>query len=213
MALEIFTDFNFSGTTSGSLAQNYSSIGDFWNDKISSIKIYSGTWEFFEHVKYQGQSFRLQPGNYPALNNGWNDVISSFKLVEGSAPTVPSNGGLAQRVLELTNAERSRVGAPPLSLNSQLMVAAQAHTDLMVKYNQLSHQLPGEPSLGARISQTGYRWSAVSENIAQGHRTPEQVVAGWMNSPGHQVNLLDAKYQHLGVGSANNFWTQVFGRP
>lgn len=216
MALEIFVDCDFSGITSGSLNQDYPNFGDFWNDKISSIKIYSGTWDFFEHVDYQGQSFRLNAGNYPVLN-GWNDVISSFKQVEGSVPgstpTTQSEGSIAQRVLDLTNVERSRVGAPALSLNPQLMAAAQAHTDLMVKYNQMSHQLPGEPSLGNRISQTGYRWLAVSENIAQGQHTPEQVVASWMNSPGHRVNLLDSKYQQLGVGFANNFWTQVFGKP
>jgi uncharacterized protein YkwD len=211
--MEIFTDCNFSGTTSGSLDQDYSSIGDFWNDKISSIKIYSGVWEFFEHVNYQGRSFRLQPGNYPVLSEGWNDVISSFKQFQGGPSVPPPPGGaVAQRILDLTNLERSRVGAPALRLDSQLIVAAQTHTDLMVQHNQMSHQLPGEPSLAGRVSQTGYRWSAVAENIAWGQQTPEHVVSDWMNSPGHRLNLLDPKYQHLGVGYANNFWTQVFGR-
>lgn len=212
MAIEIFTDSNFSGTTSGSLNQSYSSIGDFWNDKISSIKIYSGTWEFFEHVNYQGKSFRLHPGNYSALTNEWNDVISSFKQVDGSDVT-PQPGDIPQKILYLTNVERSRVGAPPLSLNSQLTVAAQTHNDLMVKYNQLSHQLPGEASLAGRVSQTGYRWGGVAENVARGQQTPEQVIASWMNSPGHRSNLLDPNYQHLGVGYGNYFWTQVFGKP
>jgi len=35
MSVEIFTDSNFSGTKSGSLEQDSSWIGDFWNDKIS----------------------------------------------------------------------------------------------------------------------------------------------------------------------------------
>lgn len=213
MTVEIFTDCNFTGTTSGPLEQDYSSLGEFWNDKISSIKIYTGTWEFFEHTNYGGKSFRLHPNNYPELNNtGWNDVISSFKRVDESDPSPQPSGGVAQRILDLVNAERSRVGASPLSLNSQLIVAAQAHTDLMVKFNQMSHQLPGQPPLGERVRQAGYHWSGVAENVAQGQQTPEQVMSAWMNSPGHRANLLAPQYQHLGVGYANRFWTQVFGR-
>ncbi|GAX43975.1 hypothetical protein NIES4075_49900 [Tolypothrix sp. NIES-4075] len=43
MSVEIFIDSQLSGATSGSLDQDYSYVGDFWNDKISSIKVYSGT--------------------------------------------------------------------------------------------------------------------------------------------------------------------------
>ncbi|KAM3096790.1 CAP domain-containing protein [Phormidesmis sp. 146-35] len=83
----------------------------------------------------------------------------------------------------------------------------------MVKFNQLSHQLPEQPPLGERVRKAGYNWSGVAENIAKGQQTPEQVMSSWMNSPGHRANLLAPQYQHLGVGYANRFWTQVFGRP
>lgn len=130
------------------------------------------------------------------------------------APQPPSGGGdIAQRVLDLSNAERSRAGAPALSLHPQLMAAAQHHTNLMVQHNQMTHQLPGEPELSDRISQSGYQWGGVAENVAQGQTSPEQVVSTWMNSPGHRKNLLNPEYQHLGVGYANNFWTQKFARP
>lgn len=211
MAVEIFTDWDFSGTTSGRLDQDYSSIGNFWNDKVSSIKVYSDTWEFFEHANFQGRSFRLNPGSYPRLDNGWNDVISSIKKVGANSSPTPLPNQIAQRVLDLSNAERARAGVPPLRLNAQLMAAAQTHTNLMVQRNQLSHQLPGEPSLGDRVSQTGYRWSGVAENIAQGQQTPEAVLQSWMNSTGHRNNLLNPNYRDLGVGFANNYWTQVFG--
>ncbi|NJM68317.1 MAG: hypothetical protein HC851_22950 [Acaryochloris sp. RU_4_1] len=207
MAVEIFTDWDFSGTTSGRLDQDYPSIGDFWNDKASSIKVYSDTWEFFEHVNFQGRSFRLGQGSYPRLDNGWNDVISSIKKVG------ISQNNVVQRVLDLSNAERAKVGAPPLRFNAQLTAVAQAHTNLMVQYNQLSHQLPSEPSLGDRVSQAGYRWSGIAENIAQGQQTPEAVLQSWMNSPHHRDNLLNPKYRDLGVGYANNYWTQDFGVP
>jgi hypothetical protein len=82
MSVEFFEDADFSGTSSGALEQGYSYIGDFWNDKISSIKVYSGTWEFFEHRDFQGSSFQLTPGDYPWVTEIWNDSISSFKPVK-----------------------------------------------------------------------------------------------------------------------------------
>ena len=242
MSIEIFVDSHFSGTSSGRLDKDCSYIRDFWNEKISLIKIYSGTWEFFEHANYQGRSFRLHPGNYPALSSDRNDVISSFKQVgvsappapsDGgiaqkildltndvisskqvgvSAPPAPSDGGIAQKILDLTNKLRSKFGSSALSLNSQLMAAARTHTDLMIKQNKLSNQLSDEPSLGDRISQTGYQWSVIAENVGRGYHTPEEAVKAWFDSPGHRANLLDHRFQHLGVGYGNGFWTQVFGK-
>jgi uncharacterized protein YkwD len=135
---------------------------------------------------------------------------------QGSAPAPQSPRGgedIVQRVLDLTNAERSRAGAPALSLHPQLMAAAQHHSDLMAQHNQMTHQLPGEPEMGDRISQAGYQWGRVAENVAQGQSSPEDVVSDWMNSPGHRQNLLHPEFQHLGVGNANGFWTQKFARP
>jgi hypothetical protein len=98
MSIEIFTDANFSGTTSGNIDSEFASIGDFWNDQISSIKVYSGTWEFFEHTNFQGRSFRLTPGEYASVPNNWNDVISSFKPVgEGLSPDLGAGLALAPR--------------------------------------------------------------------------------------------------------------------
>ncbi|HEY9661942.1 MAG TPA: CAP domain-containing protein, partial [Allocoleopsis sp.] len=83
----------------------------------------------------------------------------------------------------------------------------------MVQFDRMDHNLPGEPSLGERVSRTGYRWSSIAENIAHGQQTPEDVVNSWMNSSGHRANLLNPAYQDIGVGFANGYWTQVFARP
>ncbi len=73
-------------------------VGDFWNDKISSIIVLSGTWEFFEHANFQGASTILGPGYYHwvetrPLPNMTNDTISSFRVnswdPQGDNPTFP----------------------------------------------------------------------------------------------------------------------------
>lgn len=81
MSIQIFVDSQFSGATSGSLDQDYPYVGDFWNDKISSIKVDSGTWEFFEDANFQGSSFLLTPGEYAWIGDEWNDRISSFRQI------------------------------------------------------------------------------------------------------------------------------------
>ena len=57
-------------------------VGSFWNDKISSIIVVSGTWEFFEDVNYQGRSWTLTPGYYKwVVDFGIpNDIISSYRV-------------------------------------------------------------------------------------------------------------------------------------
>lgn len=122
-----------------------------------------------------------------------------------------------RRILTLTNKRRAKAGCKPLKLSTTLRKAARKHSDLMAKHNTLSHQLPGEPSLGTRITQAGYRnWRGVGENVAYGYLTPADTMAAWMASPGHRANIVNCKYKHLGVGVTIKglvpWSTQDFGR-
>ncbi|MDJ1169811.1 CAP domain-containing protein [Roseofilum sp. BLCC_M154] len=128
------------------------------------------------------------------------------------------------RVVELTNFQRSQFGLPPLVLNAQLTQAAQVHTQNMAFQDFFSHTGLDGSSVGDRINATGYQASTWAENIGTGYQTPEQVVDGWMNSPGHRANILNANVQEIGVGyfflandtgnvNYNYYWTQVFGDP
>jgi uncharacterized protein YkwD len=48
-----------------------------------------------------------------------------------------------------------------------------------------------------------YEARVVGENLAWGAgdaATPEHIVVGWMNSPGHRRNILQADYREVGVG-------------
>ncbi len=61
-------------------SNGWSYVGDWWNDRISSIIIVSGRWRFFEASDGRGASWELGPGYYPnlAAANIPNDIISSF---------------------------------------------------------------------------------------------------------------------------------------
>ncbi|MGJ5752466.1 uncharacterized protein YkwD [Streptomyces puniciscabiei] len=127
-------------------------------------------------------------------------------------PTPTASGAVA-RVVQLVNAERAKVGCHPLTVNPALTKAAQAHSADMAAHQNMSHTGSDGSSPGDRITRAGYSWSAYGENVAYGYATPEQVMNGWMNSPGHRANILNCSYKEIGVGLAQpgSYWTQDFG--
>jgi uncharacterized protein YkwD len=113
----------------------------------------------------------------------------------------------------LVNAERSKVGCSALTLNATLTKVAQAHSEDMAAHSNMSHTGSDGSSPGDRITRAGYNWSTYGENVAYGYATPEEVMAGWMSSPGHKANILNCSFKEIGVGLAqpNSYWTQDFG--
>jgi hypothetical protein len=59
-------------------------LGDFWNDRISSVIIVSGVWRFYRDDYYKGDHWDLGPGFYECFfkGSGPDDVVSSFKAIE-----------------------------------------------------------------------------------------------------------------------------------
>ncbi|MED3764544.1 CAP domain-containing protein [Ureibacillus sp. FSL K6-8385] len=117
-----------------------------------------------------------------------------------------------RQVVELTNAERAKAGLKPLEMYSPLMAAAKVKSQDMANLGYFSHTSPTYGSPFDQMRAAGIQFRAAGENIAQGQRTPEQVVNAWMNSPGHRANILNPNYTHIGVGFAENgyYWTQQF---
>jgi uncharacterized protein YkwD len=122
------------------------------------------------------------------------------------------------RVVALINARRASSGCRPLTVDPRLAAAARAHSVDMAAHRYFGHDaLTGETPF-ARITDAGYRYSAAAENIAAGQPDPAQVVAAWMDSPGHRSNILNCALRQTGVGFATGgtygaYWTQDFGAP
>ncbi|ORX95119.1 SCP-domain-containing protein [Basidiobolus meristosporus CBS 931.73] len=135
-----------------------------------------------------------------------------ISLPQSPAQTGAGNGDV-KAMLRLVNKQRRLNGQAPLRLDNRLIRAAQKHTDYQARVDQMTHDEPGRP-MSSRVSETGFKWSAVGENVAKGYGSIEAVMVGWMNSPGHRSNILNPSYTHLGSGySANgNYWTQNFAR-
>ncbi|RZB13961.1 CAP domain-containing protein [Streptomyces sp. F001] len=124
----------------------------------------------------------------------------------------PASGAVA-RVVSLVNSERSKAGCSPVTVNAKLTKAAQDHSADMASHKNMSHTGSDGSDPGERITRAGYNWRTYGENVAYGYSSPEQVMAGWMSSPGHKRNILNCGFKEIGVGLAQpgNYWTQNFG--
>ncbi|MGW7817597.1 CAP domain-containing protein [Streptomyces puniciscabiei] len=153
-----------------------------------------------------------KPGSTTAPGTPRPTVTASSAPKPTPTPTATASGAVA-RVVQLVNAERAKVGCHPLTVNPELTKAAQAHSADMAAHQNMSHTGSDGSSPGDRITRAGYSWSAYGENVAYGYATPEQVMNGWMNSPGHRANILNCSYKEIGVGLAQpgSYWTQDFG--
>ncbi|WP_328770120.1 CAP domain-containing protein [Streptomyces sp. NBC_00286] len=130
-----------------------------------------------------------------------------------SAPASPADSGPTSRVLALVNAEREKAGCGPVTTNAKLTKAAQNHSQDMADHKNMSHTGSDGSDMGERLARVGYNFRSAGENVAAGYGTPESVMDGWMNSPGHKANILNCGFKELGIGLAQpgNYWTQNFG--
>ena len=156
-----------------------------------------------------------QPGQAPPAG-GTEPPSPPATATPGQPPADAS--ALVSEVITRTNAERLAAGCPALSVDANLTLAAQLHSEDMARQNYFAHDSLDGRSPFDRIAQAGYLYSEAAENIAAGQRTPADVVAGWMNSPTHRANILNCSLTQIGVGYATggdygSYWVQDFGAP
>ncbi len=137
-------------------------------------------------------------------------------------PAAPSTNPIIDEVVRLTNLYRLDEGLQPLTLNLNLSESALAHSTDMAHNDFFSHTGSTGTRVSDRTTLAGYESYFVGENIAAGYITAEEVVRGWINSPGHRENILNPNYQEIGIGyyylendtgeiNYNTYWTQDFG--
>lgn len=134
--------------------------------------------------------------------------------------SAPSSGAVGtaeeNEVVRLVNEERAKGGCSAVKHDPQLRAAAFGHSSDMAAKNYFDHTSKDGRSFMDRIRAAGFTGgSGWAENIAKGQRTPAQVMQSWMNSPGHKANIMNCKYNLIGVGVAKDssgtlYWTQNF---
>ncbi len=138
----------------------------------------------------------------------------------------PNLSRVVAQIVHATNAFRSQEGRRALTVNAELVRAAQYFADYMAQTDQYGHAADGHQPW-ERAAKHGYAYCLVLENIAYQYNSAgfttralaQGVVTSWQESPGHRRNLLDADVTETGVAVARSARTsryyavQLFGRP
>ncbi len=169
-------------------------------------------------------------GTAEASGGGSGTVDDSGAGDSGGAGAVSGSGGAGSTatVLAALNAARASPrdcgsirypAALPLAVHADVEAAAESHTRWMQANRTMSHTGADGSSVGTRLTETGYLWSAVGENVATGQSSSSAVVAAWLASPGHCANIMNAAFVDVGFGfapsvsGASTYATLVLARP
>ena len=103
-----------------------------------------------------------------------------------------------------TNAARAANGVASLKLNSKLDAAAQANADDMAARDYWSHYTPDGNPPWIWVTNQGYAYQKLGQNLATGFSDEQSTINGWMASPEHRANMLDSAFKDVGFGFAND---------
>lgn len=119
----------------------------------------------------------------------------------------------ADKVFELTNAEREKAGLPKLKKSDA--VTQMANTRAWELTVSTTHKRPDGSDFSTVLN--GMDFLSIGENLAAGQVTPEDVVKAWMDSPHHKANILSTDFEYLGIGyyyvsgtTYKHYWIQTF---
>jgi uncharacterized protein YkwD len=190
------------------------------------------------HVKGSDASLvqLLRSGCHTVANKEFDDLGIYHRGIETwlvfaspyRVPAVAATPALANRALELINDVRARGArcgervfgpAPPVKLSVTLGSVAFGHANDMAQHDYFEHQDLAGHSPADRVRAVGYRESLVGENIAYGPKSTDEVVQGWLDSPGHCENIMDPRFAEMGIAFAPGrakrglYWVQLLAEP
>jgi uncharacterized protein YkwD len=161
--------------------------------------------------------------------SSWSSPAPAARPPVSTQTPASATPAMASRALELVNQARARGAqcgkqsfgpAPPLSLSGTLAGVALGHATDMAVHDYFEHQDLSGQSPADRVRAAGYHEKLVGENIAYGPQSVEEVVKGWLASPGHCENIMDPHFAQMGIGLAPGrasrrglFWVQLLAEP
>jgi uncharacterized protein YkwD len=114
------------------------------------------------------------------------------------------------------NQYRQSQNLPPLEIDPIISAQAKAHSEKMARVGKIGHE-----GFNDRVQSVSkeivYRSAAENVGYNVGYAQPEAIaMEDWINSPGHQKNLV-GRYDLTGIGAAKNdrgetYFTQIFIR-
>lgn len=147
-------------------------------------------------------------------------LLVSFTTYIVLRTTTYGSSVVSSVLIDLTNQTRKEHGLTPLFYNRQLSEAATRKGNDMVAKQYFAHFAPDGTSPWYWITTVNYKFLFAGENLAINYRSSTAVEKAWMNSPKHRENILDTRYEDIGIatvpGIVNDklvlFVVQLFGK-
>ena len=129
----------------------------------------------------------------------------------------------AFELIKLINDYRASKGAQPLIIDHALMDLSQNYTDYLKSIGRFSHTADGQYPW-VRIAESGFVYEEGltgsrigNENLHYGYSSrdgyddPQEALEGWINSGGHNRNMLNPEWDRVGIGYKDGLYTANFG--
>ena len=101
----------------------------------------------------------------------------------------------------------------PVVWSGELEAAGILHAMDMNKNDYFSHYSLDGASPGDRVSETGYVWLKVGENLEKGVASVEEILAAFVKSVNHCKVMMDGSYVELGIGVDGVYKVFDFAKP
>ena len=136
--------------------------------------------------------------------------LSDFSCHKESASG--NDAALASDILQLINQYRKSIGKSELKANDVIEQEAYKHSFNMA-HGKVPFSHDGFDGRYKRV-QKKLGVGSAAENVAYGYKTAQDVVNGWLTSPGHKKNI-EGDYFLTGIGIALSddgtpYYTQFF---
>lgn len=115
-------------------------------------------------------------------------------------------GGSAATVV---NGIRAGANVPGVTRSRVLDGVAKAHANDMATNNFFGHTGSNGSNVAQRVKAAGYKWCAVSENVATGYSAQARAIESWRVLSGHYRNMVNPKARDFGLARAGNYWVMV----
>lgn len=163
------------------------------------------------------------------VRNGVFDFIpepfsSNFQGIFNDENKTPNNEEdlTVRGVIEKTNRNRENHNASPLTENQALNRIAQMKLDNMFEHQYFAHVSPNGVAVSDFAKEVNYEFIRIGDNLARGdYRNDQSLVQEWMDSPSHRKNILEPKFEEIGVAVRKGVYrdreqwmaVQVFAMP
>lgn len=163
-------------------------------------------WKFLRHLFFphdsnnqrakflHPSSLVLTIGFFVGFQLLLNQLTNNYPQILGYASQI-----FPEEIIRLTNTQRTSAGLPEVKLDPQLSAAAAQKAADMFARNYWAHVSPVGTQPWNFITQSGYSYRYAGENLARDFSDAKSVVDAWVASPSHRENLLNSRYQDIGI--------------